>query len=288
MEPHDREAEYIRTRIDEFLASDRNRLGIDDERLWNPALVGYAAGDDPLFTAIKAQIGEFYWTPAEAFATAFPGEDVNAERLTVVAWVLPQTEATRRDPAIEAAQPSRRWSYSKKFGEDVERGFQDYLAGELNESGVRAVAPERLPDWRVSPDWNFASRWSHRHAAHVAGLGTFGLCGGLITPAGKAMRCLSLVLEARLEPTPRPYQGLHDYCLFYSRGICGACMKRCPAGAITPEGHDTRVCRDYLSNVTKPWVEKTFGFSGRAFDTNACGLCQTRVPCEAGIPRQLR
>jgi epoxyqueuosine reductase len=102
------------------------------------------------------------------------------------------------------------------------------------------------------------------------------------------MRCLSLVVRASIAPTPRPYEGLHDYCLFYARGACGACMKRCPSGAITAQGHDTRVCRDYLSNVTRPWVEETFGFTGRAFDTNACGLCQTGVPCEAGIPEKLR
>ena len=282
------EAGLVRSKIDEFLASDSNRLGIDDERLWDPALVGFAAGDDPLFAEIKAAIGDFYWTPAEAFALAFPGQAFSDDELTVVAWVLPQTQATRRDPAMEAAQPSRRWSYSKKFGEDVEREFQDYMTAALAGGGIDAAAPERLPDWRVNPDWGFASRWSHRHAAHAAGLGTFGLCGGLITPVGKAMRCLSLVVRAPIEPTPRPYHGLHDYCLFYARGTCGRCMERCPSGAITPQGHDTRVCRDYLSNVTKPWVEKTFGFTGRAFDTNACGLCQTGVPCEAGIPRRLR
>jgi epoxyqueuosine reductase QueG len=47
-----------------------------------------------------------------------------------------------------------------------------------------------LPEWsrRPSEKYVFSSNWSERHAAYTAGLGTFGLCDGLITPLGKAMR----------------------------------------------------------------------------------------------------
>ena len=45
---------------------------------------------------------------------------------------------------------------------------------------------------KMSEKYGMASCWSERHAAFVSGLGTFGLCDGLITPVGKAMRCGSV------------------------------------------------------------------------------------------------
>ena len=103
-----------------------------------------------------------------------------------------------------------------------------------------ACAPALFPRWTraQSPRYGFASTWSERHTAHVCGLGTFGLSDGLITPRGKAVRVGSVVVRARLTPTPRPYADHHEWCLFHAGGKCRACMKRCPAGAISEKGHD--------------------------------------------------
>lgn len=56
---------------------------------------------------------------------------------------------------------------------------------------------------------------SERHAAHAAGLGTFGLCDGLITPLGKAMRTGSVVVRAALPAKRSLYQDHRAYCLYY-------------------------------------------------------------------------
>ena len=59
-------------------------------------LIGFASGDDDLFSYLKIDIGyDFYWTPKEAFRTAFPGEKVRPNELSVVSWVLPHTRSTR-------------------------------------------------------------------------------------------------------------------------------------------------------------------------------------------------
>jgi epoxyqueuosine reductase QueG len=130
----------------------------------------------------------------------------------------------------------------------------------------------------------FASTWSERHAAHAAGLGTFGLCDGLITPLGKSIRVGTVVARAPWPANPRPYKGHRDWCLFFATGKCGACIKRCPAGALSPAGHDKRKCKAYIRGVTSPYVEaKLLGVP-----VNACGLCQTGVPCERGIPAALQ
>jgi epoxyqueuosine reductase len=77
----------------------------------------------------------------------------------------------------------------------------------LEQQGHAAVAPMLVPNWTIvkSERFSYASSWSERHAAHAAGLGTFGLCDGLITARGKAMRVGSVVARVSIEPTPRPY-----------------------------------------------------------------------------------
>jgi epoxyqueuosine reductase len=123
------------------------------------------------------------------------------------------------------------------------------------------------------------SNWSERHIAYAAGLGTFGLCDGLITPVGKAMRCGSVVARLALAATPRVYRDHHAYCDFFAEKRCAACVERCPVGAISEQGHDKARCLDYLDQVRRELIEPQFGFS-----TDACGLCQTSVPCESHIP----
>ena len=92
------------------------------------------------------------------------------------------------------------------------------------------------------------------------------------------MRCGSVVAKIEIPPTPRPYKDHRAYCLFFSQGICGKCIQRCPADAVTKEGHDKLKCRAYLE-VTGNYVKTHFGFEGYG-----CGFCQTGVPCESKIP----
>jgi epoxyqueuosine reductase QueG len=203
--------------------------------------------------------------------------------LTVISWVLPQTEATKADNRAQTVYPAERWARSRIFGEAFNNKLRDHVAEVLNEAGYRAVAPMRSPHWasRRSERYVFASTWSERHAAHASGLGTFGLCDGLITPAGKAMRVGSVVARIQIPPTPRPYTDHRAYCLFFSAGICGKCISRCPVGAISEAGHDKEKCRRHLNPTTSDYVKANYGFDGYG-----CGLCQTRVPCESKIPTE--
>lgn len=122
---------------------------------------------------------------------------------------------------------------------------------------------------------------TERHVAYACGLGTFGLCDGLITPVGKAVRLGSVVVRAKLASSSRPYSRHDAYCPFLVDGSCGACMARCPVGAITPEGHDKAKCRTFSGDGMAAYLKETFDFEGYG-----CGLCQTGVPCEKGIPRK--
>jgi epoxyqueuosine reductase len=279
--------EWIVEIVRGFVRSPENSLRNEaDEPAWDEPLIGFSRGDDPLYAELKGQIGAFYWTPAEIFKESVPGTDISPRELSVIAWVLPQTRATKMDNRKETQFPSERWTRSRKYGEEFNVKLRTHLIAALNSHGHEALAPQLSPLWgmRVSEKYGLCSTWSERHAAYVSGLGTFGLCDGLITAKGKAMRCGSVIARITVPPTPRPYNKHTEYCLFHSTGACGKCMDRCPAGAITKEGHDKLKCQRYVDSVTADYVKEHFGLD----KTYGCGLCQTRVPCESQIPAAKR
>ena len=251
------------------------------EALWDAPQLGFARGDDPLFSRLQADIGDFYWTPQDAFALAFPEHPLPAARLSVISYVLPQTAATRADQRLQQQYPAGRWARSRYFGEIFNCELRQHLAARLTAAGHPAVAPERLPgfDYRASPRLGLASNWSERHTAYIAGLGTFGLSDGLITRRGKAVRFGSVVAAIDLPPSPRPYADHQAWCLWYAKGTCGACIRRCPAGAISERGHDKDLCRRYIREVAAPFASREYGTGA-----TPCGLCQVGIPCESRAP----
>lgn len=101
------------------------------------------------------------------------------------------------------------------------------------------------------------ARWSHRHVAYVAGLGSLGQNRMLITAAGCAGRLMTLVTDAHLPPSP-PAPGRCSGC--------GDCRRRCPVGALGPGGEFDRFrCKERLDQVAAAYTGL-----GRA---DACGKC---------------
>jgi ferredoxin len=93
------------------------------------------------------------------------------------------------------------------------------------------------------------------------------------------MRTGSVVVRIRIPPTHRPYSDHQAYCLYFTQGICGKCIPRCPVGAITEDGHAKHKCYQHTSVASRKYTKTRYGFEGRG-----CGLCQTHVPCESKIP----
>jgi epoxyqueuosine reductase len=252
-----------------------------NDRAFDEPLVGFSSGNDPIYKTYQEVVGPFHWTPMQIFAHTFEEMTVTPEELTVISWILPQTSATKADNRKQSTYPAERWARARIFGEDVNEKLRKHVVAILQENGYPALAPVLSNQWerKNSERYVFASTWSERHAAYAAGLGTFGLCDGLITPKGKAMRTGSVVARIKINPTRRPYTDHHAYCLFYTQGICGKCISRCPVGALSQAGHDKIKCRNHIRPATADYVKAHYGFDGYG-----CGLCQTKVPCESKIP----
>jgi epoxyqueuosine reductase len=262
----------LRTEIDRLVREDPgNRFPGSEQPFFEAPLVGVAAADDLLFDAYRTIIGPFHRTPREIL----PGA------ASVICWVLPIVKETRRGNRPERTYPSRAWAQTRTHREGLNVAQRRHHVAWLGERGHAAVAPLLAPDWRQLDDTpvGIASTWSERHAAYVAGLGSFSLSDGFITAAGIAHRLGSVVTTLPLTPTSEGRPGIRDHCRYYDDEACTACVARCPVGAIGPDGHDKALCSAYLEGTIKPVVAEAWGAA-----IASCGLCQTRVPCEHRIP----
>jgi hypothetical protein len=303
-------AALCETVLGDFIADpSRNHLGpgAAEQTAWAGFLLGFAAGDDPLWMELKTAVGPEHWTPAEAFAAgrepdrgsmgtpnykqpttawaALPtGPPAAPAGLSVISWAVVQTEATKASNRAESRMPSERWARARVFGQQANRDLHRAMLDALRAAGCEAIAPALLPAWGEIDQATNAWRctWSERHAAYVSGLGTFGLSGGLITSKGQAVRFGSVIVNAVIPATPRAYDSPFAYCLHFSGDGCAECADRCPTGSVDVAGRDKIACLRQLDSA-EPYIKQHYGFDGYG-----CGLCQTAVPCESGIPEGLR
>jgi epoxyqueuosine reductase len=104
------------------------------------------------------------------------------------------------------------------------------IANFLNEKGFSSIYLPRdgYGDIKILIGKPFAF-FSHKHAAYLAGLGSFGHNNVLLTPQyGPRVRFTSIFTSAEIKPDPIK---IHDLCIH-----CLLCAKNCPVGAIPQKG----------------------------------------------------
>ncbi len=227
------------------------------KKIYDQPLVGIADANDAMFVQLKSLdvIGPNHYLPTEWLTGA----------KTVISYFLPLSEEVRGANSKNGL-PAIEWVHGQTQGETLNDELRAFIVDLLRKNGASAVAPGLDPRFSLV---DLQSNWSERHVAYIAGLGTFGLSRSLITKKGCAGRYGSVVTEEKMEPTPRAYTVLCDYCT-----TCGECIARCPSGAIAWEGKDIPTCATYFGEVLSPVFDPRFG----------CGKCQTAVPCEFMMP----
>lgn len=237
--------------------------------LYDLPLIGIASACDPLFERLKKPevVGSNIIMPEEWLSGA----------KSVVSFFLPASEEVRKDNLAHRADPSHKWMQMTSEGSRLIRALGLAICDYIIENGFRAIMPmcdERFKGYRYvwqNNDRHYFAAWSERHAAYIAGLGTFSLSRGLITKRGMAGRFGSIITDMELKPDERNYEGIYEYCTF-----CGACTKRCPAGAITfSEGKRNDICAEFIDKLCADYPLRS-----------SCGKCQVGVPCENKIPLQ--
>lgn len=269
--------QFIEEKIKAFVrTSPLNLMPImDNPIIYDEPLVGFADGDDPIFTEYKTIISLTHLTPREALAKTYnkSPEDMPAH-VSVISWILPITSRIRESNHRHTVTPSRLWGSLEWYGENFHEAMQEHVVEFLTKMGYLAVAPFREPYFEE--DWSrekVSSNWSEKHIAYAAGLGTFSFSGNLISECGVAISCGSVVTNLVLPASRRIAENPYSNCLFYATDTCKACAARCPVGAITDSGHDDRKCANRIHEIH--YLEKTYN-AGRV----GCGMCMTKVPCE--------
>jgi epoxyqueuosine reductase QueG len=269
-----------------FKESKENWFEEIDDTYYEEPIIKFADADDPLFVEYKKIIGEHHFTPKEAFELAF-GES-SYKGGTVISIVLPINEKTRKSNRAQKEFGSKEWALTRTFGDEVFiNGFAKYLENYLGEMGYRAISPHKSEWFKIQRDSSGpTSNWSERHIAYVAGLGTFSINDAFITEKGIAVKLISVVTELKLTPDVRVAKNHTENCLLCSKGICGACIKRCPVGAITKDGHDKIKCYKHVYGEESSKLAESYGGSPKF--GSGCGLCQTGVPCEGRNPMKVK
>ena len=102
---------WITEEIKRFVREDPdNRFKLlDGSYIWEEPLVGFVAGNDPLFYQLKEVIGKFHLTPYEAMSKIAEKKGMSApseEELGVVSYILPISKKTREENANMKEMPS--------------------------------------------------------------------------------------------------------------------------------------------------------------------------------------
>jgi epoxyqueuosine reductase len=259
-----------------------------ENKIFGNPIFGISSGDDPIFQRFKEVVGPKHLTPWEMWnANGLIEEEKN---LRVVSVIFPYSNYIRESSKNAKFFPSDQYC----IGRNQADRFMDEVIKELiqffEEKGFQATSGMLSATFNVKTGRKIYSNWSERHIAFAAGLGTFSLHEGLITEVGCNVRITSVVTNAPLKISKRSNDDPYSNCLFYSNGNCGKCIERCPAKAITKEGHDKFKCAGYgryirenvierLNEYIQPKWTRFNGTLRKRQPPVGCAFCQFNVPC---------
>ncbi len=226
---------------------------------WREPLAAAADADDPLFHELKKAVSPTHFLPSDMLDGA----------QSVICFFLPFTKEVsegNRKERLASAGWARAYIETNRVIAKISKRLADELKANGHESATAPATHNFLPEKCISD-------WSHRHAAYIAGLGTFGINNMLITSSGCAGRFGSLITSGKIEPAKKLEK---EYCLYKANGTCGICVKQCPTGALTFKDFDRFTCYEMLlENDRHHKMEE---------EADVCGKCVVGLPCSLKAP----
>lgn len=253
---HTVKTDDLRVLIEEFISYYSSKEGI--RNWWRKPLLATAKADDR-FKILPEIASNGHLLPWELLPSA----------KTVIVFFIPFVKELLVENSM-GKFPCRNWGLAyeetNRLLSIISERIKDYLA----EQGYQSAL---TPATHNFDHVKLVAKWSHKHLAHISGLGRFGINTQLITPSGCAGRLGSLVTEADLGDNP--LVGSHELCLHKAGQECLKCLKRCPVRALREDSIDRHRCFTRLKvnlNHAKALadLEKT---------THVCGKCVVNLPC---------
>ena len=241
--------EMIHDLIVRYVAGYQTEMPIKTK--WKQPLTGFADIRHPQIRTFKELIKSDHFMP----------EDIVENPTVIICYFIPfENEIGNSNIPGRAGEPSDTWARAYKETNEMMAALNQFLVDEIRSAGFRAAFK---PNDQLFSDTNLKSRWSHRHFAYLAGLGTFGINNMMITKNGCCGRINSIVADIPVEPDQPLTQ---EKCLYKAKGVCQACINRCTEQALTLEGFDRQKCSDTCDRT-------------QLFGHGICGKCVVNLPC---------
>jgi len=201
-------------------------------------------------------------------------EELLPDAKTIIAFFIPFSSRIVESNSAPGAC-SREWAeaYIKT----------NALIAKINDDIETLLASHNYRAGKVPATHNFdknklISRWSHRHIAFFAGLGTFGMNNMLLTDSGCCGRIGTMVTNWETGETTAPQK---ERCLAKRAAAkgktrCGLCQKKCAAGAYSGGAFNRHAC--YAQCLRNGELYKDMGL------TDVCGKCLVGLPCSFKTP----
>jgi epoxyqueuosine reductase QueG len=226
---------------------------------WGAPLAGFASAGDPLFKRLRQSVSPGHLMP----------RDLLPDARSVVVFFIPFDRSVSRSK-VSGSMASREWARAYVETNDLIAAVNRHMAALVEAAGHRTAV---TPATHNFDPVLLVSNWSHRHVAHIAGLGRFGVNNMLITEKGCSGRLGSFASTLPLEGDPRPGR---ERCLHLHGKECLRCVARCVGEALTPVGFDRTRCYEVLKKN-----EERYAALGKA---DVCGKCLVGLPCSWADP----
>ena len=226
---------------------------------WKEPVIKYADAADPLFDKLKEAVSEDHLLP----------EDILPGARTVIAYFIPFSEQIANSN-IDGKYSSEQWATAYVETNQLIAEINEHLKARLSEKDYQGSL---IPATQNFDKKRLLSDWSHRHAAYIAGLGTFGINNMLITEKGCAGRVGTLVTNLELEASSRDEK---ENCLNKAGFNCSRCVDRCVNGSLQEDSFDRHKCYELLLENDELRMESKL--------TDVCGKCCVDLPCSFTAP----
>jgi len=223
---------------------------------WEEPLVGFADANGNDIKDLKKFVVDTHFMPSDFLKDAS----------IVISYFLPFTKKLAQSN-VDGKISSAEWALAYQETNKMAAVLNKNLASIITEWGYNAAVPDNIG--MISENL-IKSRWSQRHIARAAGLGTFGLNNMLITEKGCCGRFYSIITTLSVAPDKVI---IDENCLYKKEKTCGLCVKRCISGALTLEYFNRKVCYDIT-------MENAAIYNG----ADVCGKCVVGLPCSFKRP----
>lgn len=261
--------DLIKNCIIEFVREYEKRDDISTT--WREPLVGFADANHEYIKNIRNYTFEEHIMPKEVL------EDASI----IIAYFIPFSKEVANSN-VDGEVVSEKWTLAYEETNDMFIRLNEFIIDKINEMGYKGAVCDVAGDFTKEI---LKSKWSHRHIAKVAGLGTFGVNNMLITDEGCCGRYYTVVTNLPVSPD-KPLE--EENCLYKSKGTCLVCVKNCFSGALSKDNYDRfkcyEVCMKNFNIYEKLYGDKEQKIGLPRGGSEVCGKCVVNLPCSFKRP----